>query len=247
MRLLQLSLKPAQGSPGQELGLPEASRGWAVPSRRPRDPNPRRLPAPSHSRDSLSKTRVRGVLLSTWVAAEPSSFRRDRDMFPEPLGGRSSPGSEEDSLRGIRIDSFKDPPPLTRRRNEGSGRGCPTSATHGVPSLHRLHGGSRKTEWIQVGVLTPGTECCELPPATLAGASDTTPSSGPAYLGAPLSAHPLHWPAIVSPLRKPQPPPRPLCLHPGSVKPASQLQPGESISSRPGSALPLGLCTCLSL
>lgn len=37
-------------------------------------------------------------------------------MFPEPLGGRPSPGSREDSLRGMRSDSFKAP-----HQEEGQG------------------------------------------------------------------------------------------------------------------------------
>lgn len=45
-RVLCSCLKPAQVSPGWELGFPKASQGWAVPHRRPKDPNPRRLPAP---------------------------------------------------------------------------------------------------------------------------------------------------------------------------------------------------------
>lgn len=119
----------------------------------------------------------------------------------------------------MRTDSFKAPPP-GGERTRALVQAVPRQPTAGVLSLHQLQGGSRKTEWIQAGAPTPGTECRQLPPATLAGASDSSPSSGPASLGAP------HLPTLFTDL--------PLALPQGS----HSLLPGLSASTQAPSSQP---------
>lgn len=129
--------------PGVEIWPFPGLTGWAVPSRRPRD-----LPIPADSLPPLkglpSARPGSGESFSPPAAAEPSSSE-EISTYLRALGGRSSPGSEEDSLRGIRIDSFKVTPPQTQG---GEGTRIWSRLSHAshtrVPRPPLLHGGRGK-------------------------------------------------------------------------------------------------------